>query len=90
MTAKKYGSSKDKPDNNSTKDHPKVSIIRNERKVHEDIVAHIMGGRSPPTTERYLHAMEQWQHFQGSIVRPPTDIRPPGKRTRGDSNNKGQ
>jgi hypothetical protein len=50
-----------------------------EREIHEEITARHYEGGAPPTPEAYARALKQWQQLPGSIVRPPTDVRPPAK-----------
>jgi hypothetical protein len=50
-----------------------------EREIHEEIVARHYEGGASPTPEAYARALKQWQQLPGSIVRPPTDVRPPAK-----------
>jgi hypothetical protein len=50
-----------------------------ERKLHEEIIERRMGEESP-SVDAYSRALEQWKKLPGSVVRPPTDVRPPATR----------
>jgi hypothetical protein len=47
-----------------------------ERKTHEEIIERRLG-EEPPSVDAYSRALEQWKKMPGSVVRPPTDVRPP-------------
>jgi hypothetical protein len=49
-----------------------------EHAVHEEINRRRLGGGAEPTSDAFQRALEQWQQLPGSIVRPPTDIKPEG------------
>ena len=49
-----------------------------EHEVHKEILERRWRGGPQPTPEDYQRALDQWQKIPGSVVRPPTDIKPPG------------
>lgn len=48
-----------------------------EHEVHQEILDRRWRGGPAPTPEDQQRALEQWKSLPGSIVRPPTDIKPP-------------
>lgn len=51
-----------------------------ERKVHEEIIDYRMAGGAPPDPKAFAHVLKQWQQLPGSVVRPPTGVRPPAQK----------
>jgi hypothetical protein len=45
--------------------------------VHQEILDRRWRGGPEPTPEDYQRALEEWKKLPGSIVRPPSDIKPP-------------
>lgn len=95
MSNKKYRSSKDKSDkriNRSEKegegakrkypedrDGEQGGLEGQEREMHEKILARHYEGGAEPSPEAFARALRQWNQLPGTVVRPPTDVRPPSK-----------
>jgi hypothetical protein len=93
VSSRKYRSSRDKSDEEIDSSRKQGEVAKKkpyehgeapqklgrERQVHEEIIARRTEGGAPPTAEAYARALEQWQQLPGSIVRPPTDVRPPAQ-----------
>jgi hypothetical protein len=47
-----------------------------EHQVHKEILDRRWRGGPDPTPEDYQRALEEWKKLPGSIVRPPSDIKP--------------
>jgi hypothetical protein len=63
-------------DRHDEKERPRRRRMGREHAVHQELVEKRIGGGDPPTPEAYAKALQQWQQLPGSVVRPPTDVKP--------------
>lgn len=47
-----------------------------DRIVQLKLIERWMTGSAPATPEAYSRALQQWHQLPGSLIRPPTDLRP--------------
>ncbi|WHZ11323.1 MAG: hypothetical protein OJF60_001762 [Burkholderiaceae bacterium] len=69
----------DTPKQESGGDHkrPRHQPEGREHQVHKEILERRWRGGPAPTPEEYQRSLEEWKNLPGSIVRPPTDHKPP-------------
>jgi hypothetical protein len=48
-----------------------------EHRVHQEILERRMRGGPELTPEAYERALDEWRNLQGSVMRPPTDVKGP-------------
>jgi hypothetical protein len=63
-------------DRRDEKERPRRRRMGREHAVHQELLEKRLGGGDPPTPEAYATALKEWQQLPGSIVRPPTDVKP--------------
>lgn len=66
----------DGDDRRDEKERPRRRRMGREHAVHQELLEKRLGGGDPPTAEAYAKALKEWQQLPGSIVRPPTDVKP--------------
>jgi hypothetical protein len=63
------------PDQDGEK--PRHNSDGREHQVHQEILERRMRGGPELTPEAYERALEEWRSLQGSVMRPPTDVKGP-------------
>ena len=71
-----HGRRGDGDDRRDEKERPRRRRMGREHAVHQELLEKRLGGGDPPTPEAYAKALKEWQQLPGSIVRPPTDVKP--------------
>lgn len=66
----------DDDDKHAEKERPRRRRMGREHAVHQELLDKRQGGGEPPTAEAYAKALKEWQQLPGSVVRPPTDVKP--------------
>lgn len=77
--AKRKGEGPYDKDRDDKGEPPKHKPEGREHEVHKEILDRRMRGGRTPTQKDYEDALEQWKNLPGSVVRPPTDVRPPSE-----------
>lgn len=63
------------PDHGS--EGPRHKSDGREHRVHQEILERRMRGGPELTPEAYERALDEWKNLQGSVMRPPTDVKAP-------------
>jgi hypothetical protein len=63
-------------DRDDERHHPRRRRMGREHAVHQQIIDRRLGGGAPATPEAYVKALEEWHQLPGSVIRPPTDVKP--------------
>lgn len=58
-------------------DRPRHKSDGREHRVHQEILDRRMRGGPALTPEAYERALDEWRSLQGSVMRPPTDVKAP-------------
>jgi hypothetical protein len=56
---------------------PRHNSHGREHQVHQEILDRRMRGGPELTPEAYERARDEWKNLQGSVMRPPTDVKVP-------------
>jgi hypothetical protein len=70
------GGHRDDDDRRGEQETPRRRRMGREHAVHQELLEKRIGGGDPPTPEAYAKALQEWQQLPGSVVRPPTDVKP--------------
>jgi len=58
-------------------DRPRHKSDGREHRVHQEILERRMRGGPELTPDAYERALDEWRSLQGSVMRPPTDVKVP-------------